>query len=64
MLQKKDKYAEIKTLIKKIYHRHKGRFGYRRITMAIRQNGIIINQPEFGIRNEIKFAMKSNNSYI
>ena len=43
MLQKKDKYAEIKTLIKKIYHRHKGRFGYRRITMAIRQNGIIIN---------------------
>ena len=43
MLQKKDKYAEIKTLVKKIYHRHKGRFGYRRITMAIRQNGIIIN---------------------
>ena len=43
MLQKKDKYAEIKTLIKKIYHRHKGRFGYRRITMAIRQNDIIIN---------------------
>ncbi|AZI38590.1 IS3 family transposase [Epilithonimonas vandammei] len=33
----------MKTLIKKIYHRHKGRFGYRRITMAIRQNGIIIN---------------------
>lgn len=43
MLQKKDKYAEIKTLIKKIYHRHKGRFGYRRITMAIREKGVIIN---------------------
>lgn len=43
MLQKKDKYASIKALIKQIYHRHKGRFGYRRITMLIRQQGIVIN---------------------
>lgn len=43
MLQKKDKYAGIKALIKQIYHRHKGRFGYRRITILIRQKGIVIN---------------------
>lgn len=43
MLQKKDKYAEIKSLIKKLYHRHKGRFGYRRITLLLKDKGIIIN---------------------
>ena len=42
-LQKKDKYAEIKAMIQQIYHRHKGRFGYRRIAMVIRQKGIVIN---------------------
>ena len=39
----KDKYAEIKGMIKQIYHRHKGRFGYRRITMLLKEKGIIIN---------------------
>lgn len=43
MLQKKDKYAEIKVLIKKVYHRHKGRLGYRRITLLLKEKGIIIN---------------------
>jgi len=43
ILEKKDKYEEIKTLIKQIYHRHKGRFGYRRITLAMKEKGIIIN---------------------
>ncbi len=38
-----DKHKEIKELITQIYHRHKGRFGYRRITLAIRQKGIFIN---------------------
>lgn len=38
-----DKYKEIKELIKSIYHTHKGRLGYRRITMEINQRGIIIN---------------------
>nr|WP_228439008.1 IS3 family transposase [Chryseobacterium pennae] len=42
-LDKKDKYGEVKTLIKQIYHRHKGRFGYRRITLAMKQQGIVIN---------------------
>ena len=38
-----DKYSEIKARIQNIYHRHKGRFGYRRITLLLRQEGQIIN---------------------
>lgn len=38
-----DKYKDIKELIKQIYNHHKGRLGYRRITLAIKQKGIIIN---------------------
>lgn len=41
--QLRDKYHEIKDLIKLIYHRHKGRLGYRRITLEIRNKGFIIN---------------------
>lgn len=41
--QVKDKYHEVKEWIKSIYHRHKGRLGYRRITLEIRNKGIIIN---------------------
>lgn len=43
MLRKNDKYAETKALIKKIYHKHKGRFGYRRITLVLKDKGIMIN---------------------
>lgn len=42
-LNKKDKYGKVKILIKQIYHRHKGRFGYRRITLMMKQQGIVIN---------------------
>jgi transposase InsO family protein len=38
-----DKYAEIKSLIQCLYHKHKGRLGYRRITLLLRQQGHIIN---------------------
>jgi transposase InsO family protein len=41
--QIKDKYQEVKELIKTIYHKHKGRLGYRRITLILKQQGIIIN---------------------
>jgi transposase InsO family protein len=37
-----DKY-QIKALIKTIYQRHKGRYGYRRITDELNNNKIIIN---------------------
>lgn len=38
-----DKYKVIKELIKSIYHKHKGRYGYRRITDELNNKGIIIN---------------------
>ena len=38
-----DKYKEIKELIKAIYQRHKGRYGYRRITDVLQNKGIVIN---------------------
>ena len=38
-----DKYKTIKELIKSIYHEHKGRYGYRRITDEIKNRGLIIN---------------------
>ena len=38
-----DKYQVTKELIKAIYHKHKGRYGYRRITDEIKNKGFIIN---------------------
>ena len=38
-----DKYKVIKKLIQSIYHKHKGRYGYRRITDELKNKGIIIN---------------------
>jgi transposase InsO family protein len=42
-LQVVDKYAAIKDQIKSIYERHKGRYGYRRITETLRGQGRVIN---------------------
>lgn len=38
-----DKYKVVKELIKSIFHKHKGRYGYRRITNELQNKGIIIN---------------------
>jgi putative transposase len=38
-----DKYKDVKDLIQQIYNHHKGRLGYRRITLLINQKGIVIN---------------------
>jgi putative transposase len=38
-----DKYQSIKKFIKLIYDKHKGRYGYRRITDELQNKGIIIN---------------------
>lgn len=43
LLQQGDKYREVKQTIKDVYERHKGRYGYRRITSAVRQMGKQIN---------------------
>jgi transposase InsO family protein len=38
-----DQYTALKARISEIYTRHKGRYGYRRITMVLRQTGERIN---------------------
>jgi putative transposase len=42
-LKQADKYTTLKRKIKEIYHHHKGRYGYRRITLSLRRLGLIIN---------------------
>lgn len=41
--QKPDKHGETKCLIKSIFDRHKGRYGYRRIAMELRRLGRVVN---------------------
>lgn len=43
---KPDAYAEIKAKIREIFHLHKGRYGYRRITLALRNLGMLINRKK------------------
>ncbi|UTO06126.1 IS3 family transposase [Moraxella sp. FZLJ2107] len=42
-LAKADKHQAIKHEIQQIHHTHKGRYGYRRMTLALKQLGFIIN---------------------
>ncbi len=42
-LEAGDKYSALKLAIKGIYERHKGRYGYRRITAELRQTGQAVN---------------------
>ena len=41
--KKEDKYKEVKKMIYTIFHKHKGRYGYRRITLELRKDGCLIN---------------------
>lgn len=43
LLESSDKYKEIKDAITTIYHEHRGRYGYRRITVALHNRGLVIN---------------------
>lgn len=38
-----DKYRDAKKIITKIFHKHKGRYGYRRITLELYNQGYCIN---------------------
>jgi transposase InsO family protein len=38
-----DKNSSIKAEISTVYHQHRGRYGYRRITTTLKQKGMIIN---------------------
>lgn len=41
--QAQDRHADLKSRIHALYERHKGRYGYRRITAALRQSGEVVN---------------------
>lgn len=60
--------AAVKAQVYEIYHRHKGRYGYRRITCALRMAGMIINHKrvqrlmrELGLRSKVR--LKRYKSY-
>ena len=40
---KPDKYSEMKNTIEAVYHENKGRYGYRRITVELRNRGFLVN---------------------
>lgn len=42
-MAKADKYSDAKETISSIYHEHKGRYGYRRITTELRHRGFSLN---------------------
>lgn len=42
-LEKPDKYKDLKDKIKQIFHKSKGRYGYRRIKSELKKCGLIIN---------------------
>lgn len=68
VLKKKDKYQQVKGEIQRVYHKHKGRYGYRRITLELKQSGFIINHKtvyrlmgELGLKARIR--VKKYKSY-
>lgn len=44
LLRLTDKYASLKARIRRIFAQHRGRYGYRRITAAIRREGVLVNR--------------------
>jgi putative transposase len=44
LLRLTDKYASLKARICTIFAQHRGRYGYRRITAAIRREGVLVNR--------------------
>ena len=44
LLRLTDKYASLKARICAIFAQHRGRYGYRRITAAIRREGVLVNR--------------------
>ena len=41
-----DKDKEIKAEIQEIYYEHKGNYGYRRITLELRNRGFVVNHKK------------------
>ncbi len=60
--------AALKAQILEIYHQHKGRYGYRRITLTLRLSGVIVNHKrvqrlmsELGLKSKVR--LKRYKSY-
>lgn len=56
-----DKYLKEKETVKAIYHEHKGRYGYRRVTAEMHNQGFVINHKtvqrlmdEMGLKSRIR----------
>ena len=67
-LSNEDKYVKVKEAIAAIYHEHKGRYGYRRITKELEKKNIYHNPKtinrlmnEMGLKCEVR--MKKYRSY-
>ncbi|EJY9247990.1 IS3 family transposase [Salmonella enterica] len=63
-----NRYQSARSLVLKIYHQHKGRYGYRRIRLACRNEGVLLNgktvrklMKELGISSLIR--VKKYRSY-
>ena len=66
--QMPDKYSEIKKQITNIFHENRGRYGYRRITLEMRNRGYCINHMVVqrlmkDLKLECKVRMKKYQSY-
>ncbi|WP_153043024.1 IS3 family transposase [Neobacillus mesonae] len=67
-MNRPDKYKEVKELINHIFEEHQGRYGYRRITLELRNQGLQINHKtvrrlmnEMGLKCLVR--MKKYRSY-
>jgi putative transposase len=63
-----DKYREAKETIQRIFDEHKGRYGYRRITLVLREKGFSLNHKtvrrlmkKLGLKCQVR--MKKYRSY-
>ena len=53
-LSKLDKYQTAKSEMKQIYKLHKGRYGYRRIHLELKNRGFVINHKTvFSLMNDL-----------
>ncbi|MDA2639124.1 IS3 family transposase [Bacillus cereus] len=62
-MDREDKYKDIKETIKQIFHEHQGRYGYRRITLELRNQGYCINHTtvlrlmnQLGIKSLVRIS--------
>ena len=63
-----DKYSEVKEQITNIFHENRGRYGYRRITLEMRNRGYCINHKTVqrlmrDMKLECKVRIKKYQSY-